>query len=106
MIDFLKISRNSQILEIVLDPPKAVNSVKEFESAKVVGREAWEGRMMTPGGTSPDKLLLALAQYPNKPPRSIEGMNVCPSAKSKTPRSDGPRWRFGSAVERTQAHEI
>ncbi len=33
MIDFLKISRNRQILEIVLDPPKAVNSVKEFESA-------------------------------------------------------------------------
>ncbi len=42
MIDFLKISRNSQILEIVLDPPKAVNSVKEFESAMLL--DARRGR--------------------------------------------------------------
>jgi hypothetical protein len=42
MIDILKISRNSQIIEIVLDPPKAVNRVKEFESAKLL--DARRGR--------------------------------------------------------------
>jgi hypothetical protein len=42
MSDILKISRNSQILEIVLDPPKAVNRVDEFESAMLL--DARRGR--------------------------------------------------------------
>jgi hypothetical protein len=32
------------------------------------------GRMMAPGGYSPDELLLAVAPYPDTPPYSIEGM--------------------------------
>ena len=33
------------------------------------------GRMMAPGGYSPDEPLLALAPYPDTPPYSIEGMH-------------------------------
>jgi hypothetical protein len=35
------------------------------------------GRMMAPGGYSPDELLLAVAPYPDTPPYSIEGMYFC-----------------------------
>ena len=38
----LKISRNSQILEIILGLPKAVNRVEEFESAMML--DARRGR--------------------------------------------------------------
>ncbi len=54
----------------------AVNRVEEIESVMLLDSRRWEGRMMTPGRTTPDELLLALAQYPAKPPRSIESMHV------------------------------
>ena len=76
MSDSLKINRNGQILEFVLDPPMAVNRVEEIESVILLDSRRWEGRMMTPGRTTPDELLLALAQYPDNPPRSIESMYV------------------------------
>jgi hypothetical protein len=76
MSDFLKINRIGQILEIVLDPPKAVNRVEEFESAMLLDSKRWEGKMMTPRGVNPDELLLASAQYPDKPRCSIESLHV------------------------------
>ena len=68
MSELLKISRNGQILYVALDRPEA----NALDAPRFDPRAG--GRMMAPGGYSPDELLLTLAPYRDTPPQSIEGM--------------------------------
>ncbi|MGB3700432.1 MAG: hypothetical protein WA997_04105 [Anaerolineales bacterium] len=61
MRDFLKTNRNDQILENALDQPKA-----NAHSIRILGR------LIAPGGHSPDELHLSLAPDAEMPPYNID----------------------------------